>query len=60
MNEQPTTTNLTMYRIIDISSIDEVAKRWNTKVFKKRDMSESVPKAHHRADDKAKRAMRRL
>lgn len=43
-------------RIIDISSVDEIATRWNKRVFNKRDSKES----RLRAEPNARRAIQRL
>ena len=44
------------YRIVDISSVDEVASRWNKRVFNKRDSKES----RLRAEPNARRVIQRM
>ena len=44
------------FRIVDISSVDEVASRWNKRVFNKRESKES----RLRAEPNARRAITRL
>ena len=52
------------YRIIDISSVDEVAQRWNGKVFKKKDLGgglkDKEQERTYRAEDNLLRAIDRL
>jgi oligoribonuclease (3'-5' exoribonuclease) len=53
-----------LYRIIDVSSIDEAALRWNPKIFKKRDqiVTSMMPKnlIDYRAHSNVLRALFRL
>ena len=50
------------FRIIDLSSVDEVAKRWNGKIFKCRDSNSSFKykERTYRAEDNLIRAVERL
>lgn len=38
-----------VYSIIDLSSVDEVAYRWNNKAFKNRDKGSGAQKAEERS-----------
>ena len=53
-----------LYRIIDVSSVDEAALRWNPKIFKKRDqiVTSMMPKnlIDFRAHSNVLRALFRL
>lgn len=48
------------YRIIDLSSIDEVAQRWNGKVYKKKDLANTDVERINRAEPNVLRAIKRL
>ena len=45
-----------MLRIVDIASVDEIASRWNKRVFNKRDAKES----RLRAEPNVRRAIQRM